>query len=299
MAAGSGCEFSSLWAAGLRGAAARPSEQMCMSEGEGGQRREGRGVARGGKGILGGRWVGEGRPLPGHQGEQLEQRLCSVVRPYETAYGNALIPSCWVNRATGGKASMQAWQEALHRLLWPGMRHLTGLVSVRQPLFIVRLERSLHRDITAPRPWVEGALSRVFMDRPSTPQNTRASHTFLLIFVIYTLASESILSWTMLVQGRFCSCLEQNSNAVVLVVQRVSRVFMSRPCTAAWMRPVQETAPCRQSCLHLPPFREELRFNLIKHRFKCSPRHNLKGSMSFIRPVLFKEKKQLVPKDCG
>ena len=147
--------------------------------------REGRGVARGGKGILGGRWVGEGRPLPGHQGEQLEQRLCSVVRPYETAYGNALIPSCWVNRATGGKASMQAWQEALHRLLWPGMRHLTGLVSVRQPLFIVRLERSLHRDITAPRPWVEGALSLVFMDRPSTPRNTRASHTFLSGLVIY------------------------------------------------------------------------------------------------------------------
>ena len=68
--------------------------------------REGRGVARGGKGILGGSWVGrgEGRPLPGHEGEQLEQRLCSVERPYDCIRKctRSQLFGCWVNRATGG-----------------------------------------------------------------------------------------------------------------------------------------------------------------------------------------------------
>ena len=109
-----------------------------------------------------------------------------------------------------------------HTGWWPGMRHLTGLVSVRQPLFIVRLEISLHRDITTPRPWVEGALSRVFMDRPSTEstcRNTRASHTFLLGVVI-CLGIWSNALFHLFEQGH--SCLKQKCIAVVLVAQRVS-----------------------------------------------------------------------------
>ena len=67
------------------------------------------GVARGGRGILDGRWVGrrEGRPLPGHQGEQLEQRLCSVVRPY-CCIRKCTRSQLLVNKAVGGRGSEHA-----------------------------------------------------------------------------------------------------------------------------------------------------------------------------------------------
>ena len=144
----------------------------------------GRGKGGGWREVGRGSWAGVGW-AGGKVGHSRVMRVSSSNKDsalssgHTTAYGNALVPSCWVNRTCTGGGGACKHGKRPYTGWWPGMRHLTGLVSVwQQPLFIVRLERSLHRDITAPRPWVEGALSRVFMDRPSTPQNTRASHTF-------------------------------------------------------------------------------------------------------------------------
>ena len=92
VAAGSGCEFSSLWAAGQRGAAARSSEQMCMSG------RHGRG--RGWLEVAGGSWMGGGW-AGGKVGHSRVIRVSSsnkdsaLLCGHTAAYGNALVHSCW------------------------------------------------------------------------------------------------------------------------------------------------------------------------------------------------------------
>ena len=90
VAAGSGCEFSSLWAAGQRGAAARSSEQMCMSGRDGRGWREVAGGSWMGGGWAGGK-VGHSRVIRVSSSNKDSALLCG----HTAAYGNALVHSCW------------------------------------------------------------------------------------------------------------------------------------------------------------------------------------------------------------
>ena len=90
VAAGSGCEFSSLWAADQRGAAARSSEQMCMSGRDGRGWREVAGGSWMGGGWAGGK-VGHSRVIRVSSSNKDSALLCG----HTAAYGNALVHSCW------------------------------------------------------------------------------------------------------------------------------------------------------------------------------------------------------------